>query len=344
MTEWSNITPPPEIPRDRWDRPLVTPPGGGKPQPYTRCTTYVGCLEDTYNLSMWQKRMVAMGMSQRPDLVLSVSSLGRPPAKGTDAERTWKKRMDAVTNAATEAAQASAAATIGTSLHALCEQLDRGQDIGPVPEQYQIHLDNYREATAEFTALHIEQFTVNDDLKIGGTPDRVLQIPGQDQLVIGDIKTGTVAYGVGKMAMQLAVYAHSQLYDPATGRRSPLGDVDLEHGLIIALDAATGSCELLDIDLAAGWEAVQLATQVRDWRKRKGLTRPHGPVPIRPIEGPLLPEPRELDPDVSLVKAIRAATSPDELVALWQAAGDRWDTAHTDLAARRKAELLSKAS
>lgn len=336
VTEWEPI-PPTEPPRDHWGRPKVIPPDGGKPKPYTRCTTYVGCLEDTYNLSQWQKRMVAVGLSQRPDLLLRVSSLGSQPDDDQQVKR-WKDDLNTVCEAATEAAQASASATIGTSLHALTERLDRGADIGVVPEQYRPHLDAYASKTADFTALHIERFTVHDQLQIGGTPDRVLKVPGQDKLIIGDIKTGNVTYGVGKMAMQLAVYAHSMLYDPMTGQRSPLGDVDTEHGLIIALDAATGKCDLIQIDLAAGWRAVELATDVRKWRKSstaKNLTNPW-PDPVTPATPVSTPK---LGPDVSLVKAIQQAGTADELIALWRAAGDRWTERHTEMAAERKHQL-----
>src|SRR5689334_2925212 len=67
-------TPAPQVPRDRWQRPLVVPPKGGKPVAYTRCTTFVGCLEDTFNLSRWQQRMVALGLNDRPDLLLAVAA------------------------------------------------------------------------------------------------------------------------------------------------------------------------------------------------------------------------------------------------------------------------------
>ena len=40
-----------DIPRDHWNRPLVVPPGGGNPVPYTRCTTFIDPLEDQYNLT-----------------------------------------------------------------------------------------------------------------------------------------------------------------------------------------------------------------------------------------------------------------------------------------------------
>jgi hypothetical protein len=90
-------TPPVEIARDHWGRPMVVPPGGGKATPYTRCTTFVGVLEDTYNLSRWQQRMVAIGLNDRPDLAIAVS-----------AHRDDKVRLSAICDEAMEAAKAHA--------------------------------------------------------------------------------------------------------------------------------------------------------------------------------------------------------------------------------------------
>lgn len=340
MTNTAFEQPTDELPRDRWGRPLVIPPEGGKPVPYTRCTTYVGCLEDTYNLGLWQQRMVATGLAQRPDLLLQVSSLGMQPTKGTPDYKKWRAGMDEACGAAREAAAASSAATIGTALHALTERLDRGLDVGIIPDSYKPHLAAYEQATATFEAVHIEQFTVNDDLKIGGTPDRILKIDGHDKLVVGDLKTGDTEYGIGKMCMQLSVYAHSLVYHPATGQRAPLGDVDLDRGLIIALNATTGQCELKWIDLAAGWDAVQLATQVRAWRARKGLATPYQPTTDAPPATPAVqPAAMAGDAEAALIVAIKSATNADELVQLWTAAGNRWTDQHTALAAERKAQL-----
>ena len=63
-----------EIPRDHFGRPLVIPPGGGKPVPYRRCTTFIDVLADRFNLELWKQRQVAVGLSRRPDLLLMASS------------------------------------------------------------------------------------------------------------------------------------------------------------------------------------------------------------------------------------------------------------------------------
>jgi hypothetical protein len=294
--------------------------------------------------------MVARGLSLRPDLLLKVSSLGPQPPDDDPGVKRWKDQMNDACEAATEAASASASATIGTALHALTERLDRGLDVGVVPDSYLPHLRAYEAATSAFTAVHIERFTVQDELTIGGTPDRVLAIDGYDKLVIGDIKTGTIEYGVGKMCMQLAVYAHSLLYNPDTGARAPLGpEIDLERGLIIALNAKTGACELVWIDIAAGWEAVRLAHDVRAWRARKNLTQPYkaaqqNVLPINPTVAQENARDLTVEAAAALIVAIPRCNSEEELVQLWVAAGNAWTKQHTEMAAARRAQLLTPVS
>jgi hypothetical protein len=323
----------PDIPRDRWGRPIVTPPNGGKPIGYTRATTLAGVLEDTYNLTQWKRRTVARGLAIRPDLVLHANSLGRQPEKATDEAgyKRWRAAMDRICDAAAEAAEASASATIGTALHTITERLDRGEDLGIIPDTYRPHITAYQEATKDLTAIHIERFTVCDELQAAGTPDRLSMLDGHSKMIVVDTKTGSLEFGLGKIAMQLAIYAHSQLYDPATGTRTPL-DLDQERGLVVALNAVTAKCELVWVDLVAGWDAIQHAVWVRDWQKRKNLSQPYtGPAADLTVEAA-----------VALEVAIRNATTTDELVQLWTAAGNVWNERFTELAAARKAELQQR--
>lgn len=294
-----------EIPRDRWGRPLVVPPGGGKPIPYTRCTTYVGAMEDNYNLARWQQRMVALGLADRPDLVLAAA-----------AHRDSKDKLNEICAGALDASQARAKAEIGTALHKFTEPIDRGQLPGNVPEAYRADLDAYQQATAWLEIVGIERFTVQDELKIGGTHDRTVRYQGRDY--IADIKTGGIEYGALKIAQQLAVYAHSVLYDPRTHERTPL-DVDQEWALVIHLPAGEGRCELHWIDIAAGWEAVQVSTQVRAWRSRRNLYKPF---------------------TTSIPDQIATAATVDALYALHRANTAAWTDEFTQLAAARKRVLL----
>ena len=58
--------------RDRWGRYVVLPVDGAKPIGYTRATTIAKGIEDSGGLLNWGKRMVAIGLAQRPDLVALV--------------------------------------------------------------------------------------------------------------------------------------------------------------------------------------------------------------------------------------------------------------------------------
>lgn len=339
MPEWETINPEPEQTepnRDRYGRPLIIPPGGGKPEAYSRCTTYVGVLEDTYNLSKWQQRQVAAGLAQRQDLQLRAASLGLQP-DDLDERKRWRRDMDDVAKQSMEAAQASKAATIGTSIHALTERIDLGKPLGTVPAEYRPHLQAYEKATATFEPAHIEQFTVNDELKIGGTPDRVSRIDGNSRLYVMDVKTGTVEFGTQKMAMQLAVYANSLKYNIDTGERDTLGDVDTNWGIIIALSAENGNCDLHWINLEAGWEAVDLATQVREWRKTKVL---HHYQQHQPDTDPLPAV--NVTNDTNLLKAIRDVETVQQLYDIWRQAEqiNRWTPELTNTAAKRKKQLV----
>lgn len=308
-----------EIPRDSWGRPKVVPPEGGKPVAYTRCTTYVGCLEDTYNLGKWMQRMTAKGLSMRPDLLLAVAA--------TDLDD--KAKLDRIVDDAREAAAASGAATIGTAIHSLTERIDRGQDVGVIPDAYKPDLAAYEKATEPLTALLIETFCVVDDLKIGGTPDRVVEYGGRNY--IADVKTGSIEYGIGKIAMQLAAYSRSVAYDHVSHARTPLPPIDQDRAIIIHLPAGTGTCQLVWVDIAAGWEGVQLATKVRGWRARKNLsTSLVADLPLEVVA----------EPTVDLDNLIASATSVDALTALWVQHQAVWNTANTQLAAARKALLL----
>lgn len=257
-----------EIERDRWGRPLITPPQGGKRRAYTRCTTFVDVLDDKYNLQQWQQRMVAIGLADRPDLLLSVS-----------AHRGDKKELNRITADAREAAAAGAAATTGTALHKLIEILDRGDPMPLVPAAYQADIEAYRAATECLESVLIEQMHVHDEYEIGGTPDRIVRHNGR--LYVADIKTGSIDYGALKIAMQLAVYANSTPYDIATGRRQPLDEpVDTQRAIVIHLPAGQGKCTLHWVDIDRGWRAVETAAYVRQWRRLKDWL-----TPLDPTEG-----------------------------------------------------------
>jgi hypothetical protein len=249
------LAPAVEPQRDRWGRPMITPPGGGRPVAYSRCTTYIDCLDDRYNLELWKIRQTAIGLADRPDLLLAVT-----------AHRNDKKRLDGICNEALEAAKGSAPATTGTALHVLTQVVDRGEQLPTVSDGIAADLDAYREAMKAVKVVATEQFGVHDQRKVAGTWDRVVEYRGRR--ILADVKTGSIDYSMSKIAMQLAMYSRCQVYDVPTGARSPL-EVDQSNGLIIHLPVGAARCDLIWVNLREGWEGVELAGEVREWRRRK---------------------------------------------------------------------------
>lgn len=250
----------PEIERDRWGRPMVIPAHGGKAVAYTRATTLAGAVDDTSGLMKWKARMTLLGAAKNPHLATAALAAG---------DNKWE--LNKLADKAAEAAGGDVAAITGTSMHSFTERIDRGEPMGDVPEVLRGDVLAYQTATAAMKRLHIEQFVVCDELKAAGTPDLIVEFEGERY--IADKKTGSVDYP-HKMAAQLAIYAHSQMYDIETGRRTPLPAVNGQRGIIIHLPAGEGTAQLYWVNIAAGWEAAQLGVKVNEWRKHKGLLQP----------------------------------------------------------------------
>lgn len=326
-------TPAKEVPRDRWKRPLIIPPDGGKPEPYTRCTRFVDVLDDKYTLQKWMQRQVAVGLSLRPDLALAAATAANDP----DGQ---KRELDGICDDAREAARGSAKATIGKAFHGLTERLDRGLSVGVMPDQYRAHLGAYETATRHLSPIHIEQIMVLDEMRVAGTPDRVVTVDGMPGCYIADLKTGasTLADGLPKVAMQLAAYAHSVLYDVTEGTRAEIPGLNLERALVIALDSEIipgkqPECRLLWVDLTVGWRGVQLCRQIWDWRKD---TRKISGEDASQKPAWVAPEKTE-----AIEVAIRRAATIDDLTLIWGEAfkAGLWTDAHTEMAKAKKLSL-----
>lgn len=320
----------PQPRRDFWKRPYVVPPTGGKPIPYTRTTTFVSAIEDTYKLGLWQQRHVARGVAFHRDLVELISK--------TDAED--RDEMDRLVTMARERSGAGDAARLGTYLHAVSEAADRGQDPGEVelplqsyglldPTPYIAHLAAYLQATANLKAVEIEAFLVNDPLKVAGTTDRVVIYEGKRY--IADLKTGksVTEWGYHKIAAQLAMYARSRPYDFTTHERLEPHGAELDRGILIHLPAEgdqAGTCTLWWVDLMQGWEIVQLCRNVRATRQvRSGqIFRELHPIPPAPLD---------------LADQIRLAQNRDAVTAIWRAHGAEWTDELTELAKQHIANL-----
>lgn len=245
-----------EVPRDRWGRPLITPPAGGKPKAYTRASTLAKALDNGNALTKWKQRMTAKGLTIRPDLLALTRTV----------ELDDRAKLDDICEQALVAAGGESRANIGTALHALSEEVDRGLWPTTDPE-LNADLVAYKQAIddAGLKAAAIEGFVVCDQLEVAGTFDRIWTLPDGRQM-IGDLKTGDSAatYGLGAVQIQCAVYANGTPYDPDRGRALPLSEygVSLTEALLVHLPAGTATCNIYVLNLETGWADAQLASTV----------------------------------------------------------------------------------
>lgn len=250
-----------DFPRDYIGRPQIIPRGQGpdaKKISYTRATTFVNALEDTYGVEKWKMRLTAIGIAQREDLQFGVIAA---------AEDENKKELDSLAERALEQAGANSSSTKGTAFHSLTEKVDAGEEPKFVPEAYRPDLDAFTAATRGFRTVAMEKRLVHDELQVAGTTDRIYDIDGV--LYIGDTKSGkSIDLGIGKIVQQLALYSRCEGYDLETGERTAI-DVSQDWGLIVHSPLGTGTCEVWWVDLTWGWYGVQLSHSVREYRKRK---------------------------------------------------------------------------
>lgn len=252
---------------------------------YKRTTTFIDVIQDEFLLKQWGKRNVAWGMAQRPDLQIAAASV--KPDSHYEQPYEDKKELNRIAAEAGTYAGDMYKATIGSSLHRLTHQMDRGEELGHVPERWVNDLKVYDETikTLGIEWVSIESFRVLDDwvkriedcdhkptryggtcecMGVAGTVDRIGWYKGR--LRIFDIKTGSDFNKLGH-AMQLAMYAHMIPYQfPGDTRGSDPGEIDLSVAHIIYLPEGQGTCRLEPMDIEMGWRACQHAKHTWEFR------------------------------------------------------------------------------
>ena len=294
-----------KVPRDGWDRPLVVPRGGGRPLGHTRTTTFIDCIEDKSNLSMWKMRQILVGVAKDPSVLSVVHSLDLADAKD-------KLRLTALAERMLDVSGANNKREQGTHLHLLSELVDAGLAL-PVgtSDADVVDMMAYMLGTTAFSFRHVEKLVAVNELRTAGTPDRVALYTGpgplpdmyfEDELLITDLKTGSAEFGQLKIASQLATYSRGKFYNHsvfgfhadmqedekafkawkatafdaelAETAYTSIGNVNQEWGVVFSLPAGSGVLTLKWVDLTLGWELAQLALTIRAARSRKGAMLP----------------------------------------------------------------------
>jgi hypothetical protein len=264
------------IKRDRWGRYVIPDPETGKERSWTRATTIAGTLSDRFGLERWAKRNVVLGIGIRSDLYAQAAS-----CKPDD-----KDALDRIVTQAEEAAASKAKANLGTALHRFTERLDAGDHVD-VPDPWRADVEAYAAAMnahAMRVALGwIERILVVPEIGAAGTCDRLCTSAEWPLPRIGDLKTGAdvVKYGMTEIAIQEAIYAHAtHWFDPLKGELHEMPTVDQQRAIVMHLPIGQATCTLYEVDIAAGWEAAQLAVAVRAWRQRHDLADQLAGAPI----------------------------------------------------------------
>lgn len=257
-----------QIRRDRWGRYLVVPSYGQKPKGYTRATTVAKALDSQDGLMKWNGRMILLGLMQRPDLLALAGTI----------DESNSKELNRLCDQASEAGGSVTRRNLGTAIHSMLEQSLTDPDY-QTPEQYRADIEAIhravKEAGGEFLTDMVERVVVLDELGIAGTFDGIIRIGGI--LYLFDLKTGSMFGGLS-WAIQLSIYAHADaLYlqgldkDGSQDTRFPMPVVDQNRAIIIHCEPGSGHAELHWLDIATGYEALQVAMKVRDYRNVKPL-------------------------------------------------------------------------
>lgn len=267
-----NIRPKREPKHNQWGQYVIPERATGTEVAYQRATTLARMMADTYNLDQWQRRMLAIGLTQRPDLYAQI-------AAATVDER---KLLNEVCEQAAEHAGSTIGRNIGSAMHRFAQRADAGEDVHP-PPPLDADLTAYRAALAavEITPVEYmaERIVVVPSIAVAGTFDRILTSPRWSKPRIGDLKTAQEIYDWIAIAIQLAVYAQGDsIWDLDLQSHQPMPDVDRDVAIMMHVPAGSGECKLYEVDIAAGWEAAQLAVEIRGWRKRKDLAAELNPA------------------------------------------------------------------
>jgi hypothetical protein len=160
--------------------------------------------------------------------------------------------------------------------------LDLGQSLDDLPADLRADAEAYGAALKAqgLTPLAGEMFVVNDAVTSAGSFDRLVATADGLPAIL-DVKTINAdkdaeyacRYNGVAWSIQIATYAHARPYDgifgPSQWSDYDLPDPGLEKGWVAVIRRGAGTCDLVEVDLVAGWRMAQLAASVRDARKSR---------------------------------------------------------------------------
>lgn len=248
--------------RDRWGRPLL---GGNA---FTRASTLAKVLDDQSNLIAWKARTTALGLAKSPDLIALAST----------ASPDDRKKLNELVSKACDRAGGDSGRDLGTAIHSVSEILDYGRSTEGIPADLLADGRAYQEKCRAFGLMPLcgEMFVAHRRLKVAGSFDRLL-MDSSGATFIADIKTGKAGetadykakYNALAWSIQLAVYAHSTPWFDGwkSWSKLDLTPPDKTRGIVFHIPRGTGTCNVIEVDLAEGIEAAKVAVKVQRLRK-----------------------------------------------------------------------------
>lgn len=329
-------------PRDKSGRPMLIPRGmeihEDNRVSYTRASSLGDLLEEFSYLWKWKMRGLAVGLSSRLDLIRLASSeiYSCGFSEDEQANRESGRRLDVVIERALEEAGVDEKADYGTAIHARTEP---GNDQIDVDEKQALDVASCWDLWTELGVVHLgtEIFTANDELRSAGTFDHLSYVPGYG-IIVTDKKTSSKAKAT--YDIQLASYAHSDVYDKDTDERMTLEQyvaskgwspalINRNVGLIWWVKGGRTQARLLDLE--AGRQGARVAAWIRDNRRTMGVAKD-----VTPDLRHIVTKQRE-----SLLHQISHSASEADILALWNDPADQaiWTDEHTAAATARKQAL-----
>jgi hypothetical protein len=274
--------------------------GQEKVKGYTRVTTYIDGLDDKTVLTKWKMRTLLEGAAIEEDIeqpyedksiAKATRAVKRLDAALADIDQREKvdgellelrrqellkehrDLLEGIADDLMELGGAHEKAIKGTNLHRLTELVDNGH---PLPadtnasDRRDVEAYSAKMAELGLEVLWTERRVVLDDIQVSGTMDRAYLYKPKDGKrrirVVGDLKTGSVSWGFGKIGQQLRIYAQRLGYDWTKPlEREPLR-LSKAVGLLIHLPQGEGVCNVYEVDLELAGQGVDLSRQVREWR------------------------------------------------------------------------------
>ena len=348
----------PEPPRDAYSRYLIQFPGESGPRAMTRVSTVKDLLTDKFNLNQWTQRAVLAGIAYSPELLVEVQEILSKVHDGSEfRSRSLNKDLNSIIQSCIDVSGSGNAADRGTRVHAYTEYLDTGTPIEidpsmlPATRAYQSALAAYGLEPVE---VEVIGWTAESGENIAGTIDRIYRVtkiisdenhtlyPGD--LVVGDLKTGNVEYGLG-ISLQMWFYQRFRsLYDPVTETHREMPSVRQDAAVIVKVDVAESSCDihLVHTGPEVG-EWAKMTNKIRQARRSdKNLIKPAYVVNKPEVKTPFEEATSQASPgDVDLIGWLQACTTRAEVVSagqLWNTRG-HWSDSASRLCKARATEL-----